>query len=55
MNGGLNQVETAADLMHWSVYLTAPACPALQGEHRCNMDGFYDQQVPFMVPESVSF
>ncbi|XP_023185697.1 ETS translocation variant 5-like [Xiphophorus maculatus] len=22
------------------------------GEHRCNMDGFYDQQVPFMVPES---
>ncbi|XP_043965144.1 ETS translocation variant 5-like isoform X2 [Gambusia affinis] len=22
------------------------------GENRCNMDGFYDQQVPFMVPES---
>lgn len=26
-----------------------------QGEDSCNMDGFYDQQVPFAVPESVSF
>ncbi len=25
-----------------------------QGEDSCNMDGFYDQQVPFVVPESVS-
>ncbi|MEQ2205381.1 hypothetical protein XENOCAPTIV_025197 [Xenoophorus captivus] len=53
MNGGLHQVETAAALMHLSVYLIVPSCPVLQGEDYCNMDGFYDQQVPFMVPESV--
>lgn len=30
-------------------------CSGFQGEDSsCNMDGFYDQQVPFMVPESVS-
>nr|XP_046238312.1 ETS translocation variant 5-like [Scatophagus argus] len=33
-------------------FSTLPRNFTCQGEDSCNMDGFYDQQVPFVVPES---
>lgn len=54
VTGGVNRRIRPMHRAFKCVSLTASVL-LFQGEDSCNMDGFYDQQVPFVVPESVSF